>query len=208
MRQSINDKKQVLEKYLPREFLDYTLDLISQYPVRVRISRPRKTKLGDFRYSKTELHQISVNGDLNPYAFLITLIHEFAHLVSYNDHGVRIKPHGKEWQKCYARLLRPVIDSDQLPGDIEHALINSLVNIKASSCSDKGLYKVLLRYDPMDHETSLLEEISINSKFELNGKTFSKGELRRSRYVCMENHTQKIYLVSSLAKVKVIKDEE
>ncbi len=208
MRQTIDHKKRVLEKYLPTEHLDYVLDLLASYPVKFRVSKPRKTKLGDFRYNRNGLHQISVNGDLNQYAFLITLVHEFAHLVSYQEHGVRIRPHGPEWQSCYAKLLRPVIDSETLPDDVQHALINSLINIKASSCSDKRLYKVLMKYDPLDDELSLLEEVSMNSLFEFNGRQFSKGELRRTRYLCMENNTQKIYLVSSLAKVKVIKHGE
>ena len=59
--------------------------------------------------------KITVNGDLNPYSFLITTIHEFAHLVTFEEYQGRVKPHGKEWQLTYSKMLYPVIEDGGLP---------------------------------------------------------------------------------------------
>ena len=75
--------RMVLSKYLPANFIEIVVELLVKHPVKFRVAKPRKTKLGDFRANRDGLHQITVNGDLNPYSFLITTIHEFAHLVTF-----------------------------------------------------------------------------------------------------------------------------
>lgn len=209
----LNSKKEKyrkhLIKYVHEEHVDYVVNLLLKYPTYFRISKPRKTKLGDFRANyKNSLHSISINGNLNKYSFLITTIHEFAHLVTYNEHKWKVKPHGKEWQVNYTKLILPIVESGTLPEDLHKVLLNSLYNVKASSCSDKNLYRVLLSYDELDDGLNYLEKLDHDSLFELNGRFFKKGNLRRTRFVCMEDHTQKIYLVNALAKVKEIKNEK
>ena len=195
----------VLEKYLPPEFLDSVVDLLVKHPVIFKIVKPRKTKLGDFRSGrKGEKHQITINGNLNRYSFLITTLHEFAHLITFEKFGRRVAPHGAEWKKIYSDLLLPVIDSKKLPEDVEAALTNSLIKVKASSCSDANLHRTLLRYDPKTDNQTTLESLDKNSTFALNGKTFVKGKLRRTRFICTETTTKKQYLVSALAQVTEI----
>ena len=194
----------VLTRYLPAAFIETVVDLLVSYPVQFKILKPRKTKLGDFRANRDGLHQITINGNLNPYSFLITTIHEFAHLVTYEEHGHRVKPHGKEWQLTYSKMMYPVIQSGELPLDISVALTNSLINVKASSCTDQKLHRVLLKYDAKEEGTVLLEDLDKKSKFELNGRVFVKGNLRRTRYVCEDSSTQRLYLINALAQVKAI----
>ena len=196
--------RKVLAKYLPEEFIEVVVDLLVKYPVKFKVAKPRKTKLGDFRASREGLHQITVNGDLNPYSFLITTIHEFAHLVTFEEHGHRVKPHGKEWQLTYSKMIYPLIETDMLPKDISKVLLNSLVNVKASSCTDQNLHRVLLKYDKPKEGMELLENLDRDSVFSLNGKSFTKGNLRRTRYVCVDNSNNKRYLISALAQVKPI----
>lgn len=196
--------RRVLGKYLPTEYLDYVIELLITYPVQFRVAKPRKTKLGDFRTEREGLHKITVNGDLNPYSFLITTIHEFAHLVTYNEHGGRVKPHGKEWQLTYSKMLYPVVEAGHLPEDIAQAIEQSLINVKASSCTDQNLYRVLLKYNPVQEGMHRLEELERNAVFELNGKAFRKGNLRRTRYVCTNTSNNRQYLISALAHVKQI----
>lgn len=198
----------VLGKYLPEEFVPYVIGLLVKYPVRFKISRPRKTKLGDFKHNPEGYPTITVNGDLNQYAFLVTTLHEFAHLIAFREYGFRIKPHGKEWQLTYSRLLKPVVESGNLPAELNKVLMNSLINVKASSCSDKKLHRALMQFDKRDEEIILLEELKKDSVFQLNGKLFTKGNLRRTRFVCMENTSQRMYLISALAQVKVLTNEE
>lgn len=192
-----------LKAFLPAGFEFMVADLIFNEPVSFKIVKPRNTKLGDFRAGLNgEKHQITVNGNLNKYSFLITTLHEFAHLITYLKFGHRIKPHGEEWKAEYRKLLVPAIDTKLLPMDIVKALVNSLVNTKASSCSDIGLMRVLKNYDQGNEDTIFLENIPHNSIFILQGKKFLKGELRRKRYLCEDISTNKKYLVHALSEVK------
>jgi hypothetical protein len=76
--------------------------------------------------------------------------------------------------------------------------------MKASSCTDHQLSRVLLKYDKKPQGMAILEELPINSVFSLNGRDFVKGPLRRKRYVCQEVRSKRSYLVSSLAQVSPI----
>jgi hypothetical protein len=195
---------QQLKDFLPEGFEMMLADLIFSHPVSFKIVKPRNTKLGDFRAGiNGEKHQITVNGNLNPFSFLITSLHEFAHLNAFLKYGRQIKPHGEEWKKEYRSLLVPAIDLKILPTDIVKALENSLINTKASSCSDINLMRVLKKYDQNNTTTIFLENVPNKSVFILQGKKFIKGELRRKRYLCEDLQTKKKYLVHALSEVEV-----
>jgi SprT protein len=192
-------------RFVPDHFVSYITDLFLNANVRFSIVKSRNTKLGDFRAGiKGEKHRITVNGDLNPYSFLVTTLHEFAHLHTFNLYGHRVQPHGKEWKEEFKRLLIPVIDSGELPREIENALVRSLTSIKASSCSDYHLSKALAEHDSLEDGIQLLEKLPPQSVFSLNGRQFIKGPLRRKRYVCREVASNRSFLISSLAKVNLI----
>lgn len=201
---------EAFKKYVPEQFVGIVVDLFLSSAVKFKIVGGRKTKLGDFRAGFSgEKHQITVNGDLNPYSFLITTLHEFAHLNTFNAYQNRVAPHGEEWKTAYRALLLPVIQSGHLPSDIQKALVNSLINTKASSCSDHQLSRVLHSYDKLKDGIELLERLPNNSTFVLNGRHFVKGPLRRKRYVCQEVKTSRSFLVNALAQVYPVelKDE-
>lgn len=193
----------ILKKYLPKEFVVYVSDLIVHSNVKFKIVAPRSTKLGDFRPSskKNGTSQITVNGDLNPYAFLITTLHELAHLNTFHSHGAYVNPHGNEWKKEYISLLEPILTVSSLPVDIKNTLTKSIRNPKASSCSDIHLSRVLKKYDEAKN-TQTLEELDEHAIFSINKKVFSKGKLRRTRYLCKEMDSGKSYLIHALAEVK------
>jgi SprT protein len=195
-----------LKDFLPQGFESMVADLIFSHPLAFKIVKPRNTKLGDFRAGLNgQKHQITVNGNLNPYSFLITTLHEFAHLHAFVKFGSRIRPHGEEWKSEFRKLLVPAIDLKILPSDVVKALVNSLVNTKASSCSDIGLMRVLKKYDDDNYATVFLESIPSNSIFILQGKRFIKGELRRKRYLCEDLQSKKKYLVHALSEVELEK---
>lgn len=199
----------VLNKYIPIETVAYVAELFCDYPVNFKIVQPRKTKLGDFKASTSSdrLPQITINGDLNKYAFLITTIHEFAHLKTWIEHKRGVKPHGVEWKNNFILLMHPLILLNVLPKNIEVALLNSFTNVKASSCSDIQLNRVLMSYDEHADNQIILEKLPKYSTFAIGSKTFKKGELRRTRYMCAELNTGKKYLIYKLAKVEVINYE-
>ena len=193
----------ILKKYLPKEFVVYVSNLIIHSNVKFKIVAPRSTKLGDFRASSKNdgKPQITINGDLNPYAFLITTLHEIAHLNTFQFYGTQVNPHGKEWKKEFTSLLEPILTVSDLPLDIKNSLTKSIKNPKASSCSDINLSRVLKKYDQAKN-TQTLEELDENEIFGINKKVFSKGKLRRTRYLCKELVSGKSYLIHALAEVK------
>ncbi|MBW7867447.1 MAG: sprT domain-containing protein [Brumimicrobium sp.] len=196
-----------LKRYVPEEFIPYITDLMFSQSLSFTVSKPRSTKLGDYSMPhKDKPHRITVNGNLNPYAFMITTIHEFAHLNTHVKHGSRVKAHGDEWKAEFRSLLIPIINMGTLPKDIEIAIIKSINNPKASSCTDLHLSRALKKYDLRQESMVLLEEVGNNSYFRLKDRVFQRGNLRRSRYLCKEIKTGKQFLVSRMAEVEPIKE--
>jgi len=86
-----------LQNYLPPGTYEPVLSYLRQYKVHLTVARERKSVLGDYRHSTHHAnHRISVNGNLNPYSFLITLLHELAHLLTFEQFGNHVLSHGRE----------------------------------------------------------------------------------------------------------------
>jgi len=202
------DFNQTLSKYIPNMFIEYVTGILIDSKVSFKIVAPRSTKLGDFRLHRkgSNKPQITVNGDLNPYSFLITTIHEVAHLKTHNKYGFHVNPHGVEWKSEFSSLLKPILEHEALPADLKKVLSSSITNLKASSCTDIKLARELKKYNQSNHTVSL-EELGENCIFILNKKTYSKGKLRRTRYLCKEINTGKSYLIHALAEVKEVINE-
>jgi len=196
------DKIKLLQDYVPSSSLSVLKNWFEPFPFTLKITKKRNTKLGDFRvkhYSKQ--HQITVNSNLNQYAFLITLTHEFAHLLVYEKNKRRVLPHGKEWKMQFSELLQELISHNIFPEDIKCVLINHAQNPAASSVRDIALTKALNRYNE-DVDTKYLHELPKGAIFSLdNKKQFIKGDKRRTRYLCTNVKTKKQYLVHGVAEV-------
>jgi len=165
------------------------------------VTDKRHSVHGDYRhpdYSKG--HRISVNGDLNPHAFLLTTVHEMAHLTAWLKHRNKIRPHGDEWKNEFRELMTPFLRPDILPSDVQRALYDYLINPAASSCSDDNLSRVLARYDKK--KTYTVEDVPQDGLFKIhNGRVFKKGHRIRKRYHCVEVKTKHVYLFSPIAEV-------
>jgi len=60
-----------LQTYLPPGTFDAVFDYLKQHKVHLTIAKERKSILGDYRHRTHHVnHRISVNGNLNVYAFL------------------------------------------------------------------------------------------------------------------------------------------
>ena len=200
--QGSEDLKENLSEYIPQAFVPYVHDLLCSTKVLFRIVPPRKTKLGDFRkpLNGKSIPQITVNNNLNPYAFLITTLHEIAHLHTYLRYGHSVKPHGKEWKYEFQQVLLPLISAQKFPETLKLCLKNTITNTKASSFSDIPLNRALREFD-RDKKGCHLEKIEFGKHFTLNKKLFKKGKLRRTRYLCTEVSSGKAYLIHALAEV-------
>ncbi|HEV2482104.1 MAG TPA: SprT-like domain-containing protein [Puia sp.] len=193
-----------LRRWIPEKAAQLSLDYLNHYHVHLTITRERKSVLGDYRHAThSNNHRISVNGNLNPYSFLITLIHELAHLVTFMEHGNRVQSHGKEWKGIYRKMLEEYIRLGVFPKDILAALKRSLHNLPASSCADEDLMRVLKGYDPYAGDLILVEQIPEGGCFSLEDqRVFRKGKKLRKRYQCVELATGKLYLFSPIYEVK------
>jgi len=178
-------------------------EMIILYKIHITVTKHRSTKLGDYRPpSSGKGHRISINHSLNPFSFLITFVHEVAHLTAWNKYQNRISPHGKEWKEEFKILMKPFINHHVFPSDVLAALNKYMLNPAASSCADSDLLRALNQQNPEDGLLHL-EDLDENSAFSLDGdKIFKKGPLERKRYRCQNLQNKKYYFVSALARVK------
>ena len=190
---------QLLSQF-PEESHSYIKDIFNHNHFQFKITRSRSSKLGDFSY-KNRQYKITVNGDLNPYAFLTTFLHELAHLKVYELHQNKVDPHGLEWKCHFAEILRDIVKSCQLPSDIKHAYLYHAEIPRASSGADKRLLRTLRKYD-LDENVLTVDLVPMEETFQLGNKVFRKLEKRRTRWLCVEVHTEKKYLVHGLTQVK------
>ena len=188
-----------LQAHLPRTAWPVVANWLRRNPVLVRISPPRSTKLGDYRVAtRTLQHRISVNEDLNRFAFLVVLVHEFAHYATFQKYR-RHEPHGAEWKAEYKRLMRPLLSREVFPADVLRMLVLHLDDAPSSSCTDHGLMRVLRRYDR--EPRPFLEELEDNTVFRFNEKVFVKGRQMRKRFRCRCLNNRRIYLIDPTAEV-------
>ncbi len=193
----------VLQKYIPEPAVSIIARWISEYDFKLKIKKERSTKLGDYRSPYDgQNHIITINYNLNKYAFLVTLIHEVAHLVTFTKHKNSVNPHGEEWKQQYKLLMKHFLTTDFFPTDVLLALQKHFISPAASSCSDANLLRILKRYD--EDQKTFIESIPEKTIFKYNGgRVFVKGERIRTRYRCKEISTGAIYLFHALAEVEL-----
>ncbi len=196
-------------KYLPERAVPSCIELIRVNNVHLKIVNERVTRHGDYRRTADGQHQITVNATLNKYRFLITLVHEIAHLVAFEKFGRRIKPHGLEWKKTFQHLMLPFIRPEIFPSMLLPLLASHFRNPKASSSTDARLSIALKTYDAQQSEKSYVFELPLGSIFRMyNGKLFKKGSRRVKRYECIEVESGKMYLFQPNAEVELIRNKD
>jgi SprT protein len=197
---------EALKQYIPDGSYEWVMPLILQHKVHLTITRERQTKLGDYRHAWAgKNHRISVNGNLNQYAFLITLLHELAHLLAFDQYGHRIQPHGKEWKQVYSGVLKVFLHQHLFPDDIAAELRAIMHNPPASSCAEENLQRILNRYDRKRNGVKLVEQLEQGKKFRIaNGRVFVRGEKLRKRIKCYELPHMKTFLFSPIYEVQEI----
>lgn len=196
-----------LRAYLPDGAFEPVVQLIHQYKVHLTVTKARKSVLGDYRHAVLGAnHKISVNGNLNKYEFLITLLHELAHLLCFEQFKNRVEPHGKEWKRIYSDLLAAFIRLELFPLDIQKSLKKTLLNPAATANGETPLLLVLRKYDSVKKEgQAFVAHLIEGTLFEsLKGRIFRRGKKRRIRIECVEVATGQVYSFSALTEVKVV----
>jgi len=201
-----NKYHKILLEYIPENAVNYVITLLETNPLHIKITKERSTKHGDFKLQTNGKPMITINYNLNPYAFLITLIHEIAHFVNFKKTKSRVDPHGIEWKTEFKYLMLPLLNNEVFPNDVLSILANHMKNPKASSSSDSKLVQVLKKYNPTNDKV-LLHNLDIGTCFILNNMTLLLGDKRRTRFECTDIKNNKKYLVNQNAEVSIVTKE-
>jgi SprT protein len=195
-----------ISQYIPEKSIPLLKRVMANIDTELRVSKPRKSKLGDFRPLGTSgKSKISINDDLNEYSFLLTLLHELAHHLCWVKHHGKVKPHGEEWKIEFESILKPFVLSNVFPVDVSGATWNYLKNPKASSCSDENLYKTLRNYDFVKDDSIYVSDLVVGQHFEYVSKGFFEVlAKKRKRILCLSIESKKRYLFQPTVSVKLI----
>jgi len=198
---------ELLENFLPPDTLPRIAPFFREHAIHLTLTHERKSVLGDYRIpTKAQpAHRISVNATLNRYSFLITLLHEIAHLLTWVHFGPKATPHGGEWKTQFRHILVPFMGLRIFPADVEAALLAYLQNPAASTCTDARLYKALYRYDRRPPGSCLLDDIAVKGRFATDdGRTWEKVEKLRTRARCRCLKTGRMYYFQGVAEVTAL----
>ena len=196
--------KDVLGPYIPEHAVDPLFELIKAYGVHLKIVNERVTRHGDYHRDAGGYHRITVNASLNKYRFLITLVHEIAHLAAFEKYGRNIKPHGDEWKNTFQKLMVPMIRPQIFPNQLLPLLARHFRNPKASSDTDATLSLALKEFDEKSDKNYIFE-IPYGALFRIhNGRIFKKGAQRIKRFECQEVSSGKIYLFNPNAEAELL----
>lgn len=186
-------------KYIPENAIDLVQSLVEQHKINLKIVNQRKTKHGDFRQLASGEFQITINNTLNPFQFLLTLIHEIAHHITFEKYG-KIQPHGKEWKQQFQHLMLPFLHPTIFPNHILTPLAHYLKNPKASSDSDVKL-SLALKGNTAEDGKSFVFELPVNCTFVFKNKMYRKGKKRKTRIECIQLSTNRMYLFNQNTEV-------
>ena len=187
--------------------MEWVYNYLNHYRVHFHVTRERRTKYGDYRWPQQRhpFHEMSVNGDLNPYLFLMVFLHEAAHLETHLKYTA-VQPHGHEWQAEYARLL--VERLSDFPDEVRPLVSRYASRIPLSRTLSHRIEDMLHRYDAdaQDEPAVRLDDLPAGSSFRLKKRPailFVSVERRRTRWLCRDVATGRMYTVAGGAEVNV-----
>ena len=197
-----------LDQFLPRGAYEQIAPFFQSHTIHLTVTHERKSVLGDYRHPVPDVpyHRISINANLNPYSFLITLLHELAHMFTFVHFQHKAPPHGKEWKTQFRHILIPFMGKRFFPADVEKALLAYLHDPAASTCTDPHLYKALYSYDEHKPGFKLVDDVGTNQFFETeDGQVYQKLEKLRTRTKCRNINNGKHYLFQGIVEVKAVR---
>ncbi len=193
----------IFEQYLPPNSINYCCSLSSRYNFNLDLSFNRVSKFGHYKYLPvTKSHTISINKGLSQPLFLITFIHELAHLDVMLHFGRKVKPHGAEWKRTFTTLMLPLLNPTVFDDNLLSLLAKHLKKPKASLSADPALWHLLV--SETTENSMYLHNIEINQSFIFKNRAFKKIKTRRTKALCYEIKSGNNYLIPLLAKIEEV----
>jgi hypothetical protein len=177
---------------------------LEESPVPVILAKTRASKHGDFRVPRLgRPAYITLNHDLHPVEFLITLAHEIAHYRNWKKYGRRVRPHGPEWRDAFRTMLVEVLKAGIFEPEVAAAVVQLYFKRKLIGSGSSEQLNRLLGKTNEDSGVLHVADLPEGAKFRLrSGKTFIKGKRLRKRYQCRDTVSSRIYSVHPMAEVK------
>lgn len=190
--------------FLPAAAQEKCASLIGDNNVQIKVVRQRKTKHGDFRVLRGKPVTITLNAMENPYRFLLTFLHEWAHFSVFSNCRKRQKPHGTTWQNTFQALTIPFLSTDFFPESLLEPLKKHMRKPKATFAADPSLMLALRQFDPPNDKKCIFE-LEHGTLFSASdGRIFQKGTKRRTRFLCTCVQTKRHYLFPPFVEVKEV----
>ena len=204
----MDDRKKTLVKYFKPPTASFILKHILENNILLKFTPVRASKRGDYRPPQNNNpHIITLNVDYNKHRMLITWIHEYAHLLNWNENKNNVKPHGIEWKEKFRFVLLDAMSLNLFPPDIDKELYFQFLNKGTfTGQANTALEKALHKHD--DIKSLILNDLPEGSIFKLkNSMTFTKGKKLRKRYECTEFNSKRKYTVHGFAEVELISQQ-
>ena len=194
--------KEKIKQILPSDIRDIFNSLWEAHPFDLKLRKPRKTKLGDFRSDSSKAtYQITLNENLEAPLFCLTFLHEYAHLLVTKKYGRRVNPHGKEWKKEFSELLDLIKDHPIFNQEQKAGIRKIQANPPASLSSKANIYQVFL--PDLEKDEQLVKSINEGEEFNYEGRKFKVLQRIRTRSLCRESRSGKRYYFPFSVRVKL-----
>ena len=199
----MNQKAIIPEKYFPENSYAFVSSFLNNTDIDIKVVKSRKTKFADFKppFKNNKRPAITINENLNPYVFLITFLHEYAHYLVWKDGKIYAKPHGRSWKIHFRNLIQLTLDRKIFPENLSQLLVEHIENPNATSCTDTSLYKKLAGFD-IGHTGIFIEDIPDGTLFNTpDGQLFLREKKIRKRVLCINQKNKRKYLFSPIYKI-------
>ncbi len=180
---------------------DFINLLLEQYPTEIIVKKERQSKHGDYRfYNKDNKHQITINGNLKEQAFLFVLIHEIAHRICFEKFRRKAQPHGKEWKQIFKELLIKALDKNIFNLELRPLIYEFAQSPKSIIKINSSLHSSLFN----NHPYLSIDDVSLGETFVFRKKSFVKIEKKRTRFLCKDVKSGKLYLFNAKTPISEI----
>lgn len=194
----------ILNKYFLENISPVIYNIIRENDFYFKIAKKRNSKYGDFKPSVNGRSKITVNHDLDKDHFLVTFLHEYAHFKVWEKIKNLQNPHGELWKLEFYNLIKDFHRLNGFSVGIGERLLKTfkLKNNKITFSKNK-LSEILSRN--ADDNIQFLKDLGSKDQFsDYKGNVFELIEKRRTRFLCRNIKTKRLFLIHGLYKIKTI----